>query len=467
MTTLFEQGWLYASSGGWLVGLLAYIVKSSIVLLAALLVQPLLRTRPPALRHLVMRSAFLGVLALTLLWPILPSWQVNCLGFLTSGWNATIGVLQPQVVSPLDSTVAATGTPWPVWILMVWLAGCLLVGSRYLLGLFSACKLARTGLQVDDEDILLSTDRIANHLGVRRHVRILISERLSVPIVFGMFRATILLPADVSEWTRERRDLVLRHELAHVKRRDNLWIHLAGLISIFHWFNPLVWAAKGTMVAESEYACDDSVLEVGVSSSDYAQHLLDCAREVRRLDRSVQAGVALAYNTQLEGRIMSILANRKRATLTTFRLTATVTVVMLAFALPLVGLSWQAQAEETPAPKTPAPSEEAEALPGPDDFVVVDSFPEMTYQESPVYLEKAKKAGIQGKVWVKALVDKKGVVRDMQLAKTSGHKILDESALKAGWKNKFKPAIADGKPVAVWVTYAVDFALEDKKDSGQ
>ncbi len=464
MTTLFEQVWVYASSGDWLFGLLGYVVKSSFVLLAALLVQPLLKTRPPAVRHLVMRSAFLGVLALTLLWPLLPSWQMNWPGFMTSGWNATIGVFQPQVVSPVDSTVAATGTHWPVWVLMVWLAGCLLVGFRYLLGLFSARKLARTGFQVDDEDILLSADRIANHLGIRRHVRILMNERLSVPIVFGLFRATILLPADVSEWARERRDLVLRHELAHVKRRDNLWIHLAGLISIFHWFNPLVWAARGKMVAESEYACDDSVLEIGVSSSDYAQHLLDSAREAGRLDRSVQAGVALAYNTQLEGRIMSILANRKRASLTTFGLTAAVTAVMLAFALPLVGLSWQAQAEETPAPKKPALKQEAEALPSPDDFVVVDSYPEMTHQEPPVYPEKAKKAGIEGKVWVKVLVDKSGTVRDVRLGKTSGHKMLDESALKAAFKSKFTPATVDGKPVAVWVTYAVDFQLDEKAD---
>ena len=164
---------------------------------------------------------------------------------------------------------------------------------------------------------------------------------------------------------------------------------------------------------------------------------------------------------------MSILANRKRATLTTFRLTAAVTVVMLAFALPLVGLSWQAQAEETPAPKTPVDSTEAAehaVLPSPDDFVVVNSYPEMIYQAAFVYPEEAKKAGIQGKVWVKALVDKSGTVRDVRLGKTSGHKMLDESALKSGWKNKFKPAIADGKPVATWVTYAVDFVLESKAD---
>ena len=55
----------------------------------------------------------------------------------------------------------------------------------------------------------------------------------------------------------------------------------------------------------------------------------------------------------------------------------------------------------------------------------------------------------------------------MRLGKTSGHKMLDESALKAAFKSKFTPATVDGKPVAVWVTYAVDLAPEDKKDPEQ
>ncbi|MDH3892156.1 MAG: M56 family metallopeptidase [candidate division Zixibacteria bacterium] len=471
MINLYEQVWPYLSSGGWLFGLLGYFVKSSLILLVALLVQPLLKKRPPAVRHLVMRSAFLGVVALTLLWPLLPSWQMNWPGFIANGWNTTVAVLQPEVTSLADSTVEATSVHWSVWALAVWLMGSLLVGLRYCSGLFSAGKLARDGSPVEDKDTLLAARRIANQMDVRRPVRMIINKRLTVPIVFGLFRPTILLPADAGQWTQEKRDLVLRHELAHVKRLDSLWLHLAAWSSILHWFNPLVWATRGKMVAEAEFACDDSVLEIGVVSSDYAQHLLDCAREAGRLDRSVRTGVALAYNTQLEGRIMSILTNRKRATLTTVRLTALVTAVMFALSLPLVGLSWQAQAGEKPTPKTPATEKEKQkqaedaALPGPDEFIEVDTYPEMTYQETPVYPVKAKKAGIEGEVWIKSLVSIKGTVLKAQLAKTSGQKSMDKSALKAAYQSKYKPAMQKGKPVAVWVTYKVAFALSDKSDS--
>lgn len=170
---------------------------------------------------------------------------------------------------------------------------------------------------------------------------------------------------------------------------------------------------------------------------------------------------------------MLILANRKRATLTTVRLTAIVTAFMLALALPLVGLSWQAQAGETPAAKEPAnekfKQQQAEdaVLPGPDDFIEVDTYPEMVYQETPVYPPKAKKAGIEGDVWVKALVGAKGVVLDARLAKTSGNTMLDESALAAASKSKFKPATIKSEPIAVWVTYKVSFVLSDQEESGK
>ena len=86
----------------------------------------------------------------------------------------------------------------------------------------------------------------------------------------------------------------------------------------------------------------------------------------------------------------------------------------------------------------------------------------MVYQSAPVYPEEAKKAGITGNVWIKALVDKEGTVRKVQVHKTSGNDLLDKAAMAAAYKNKFTPAMQDNKPVAVWITYKVTFALEDK-----
>lgn len=97
--------------------------------------------------------------------------------------------------------------------------------------------------------------------------------------------------------------------------------------------------------------------------------------------------------------------------------------------------------------------------PGPD-FTPCEIYPEMIYQHVPEYPRLAKQAGIEGMVWVQALVDEDGEVERAKVAKSSGVSSLDESALRAAYENKFKPGIQNGRPVPVWVTYKVEFVLK-------
>ncbi len=102
-----------------------------------------------------------------------------------------------------------------------------------------------------------------------------------------------------------------------------------------------------------------------------------------------------------------------------------------------------------------------EYMPAPDEFVPVEDPAEMIYEEVPEYPRLAKSAGMEAVVWVKALVDKDGEVKKAMILKSSGSKAgFDEAALEAAYKCKFKPAIQNGRPVAVWVSYQVEFTLE-------
>lgn len=100
---------------------------------------------------------------------------------------------------------------------------------------------------------------------------------------------------------------------------------------------------------------------------------------------------------------------------------------------------------------------EDDYLPSIDEFVPVEINAEMIYYETPVYPRLAEQAGLTGLVWVKALVGSDGSVKDAVVYKSSGTPALDEAAIAAAPKNKFKPAIQNGRPVAVWVAYKVDF----------
>ncbi|MDX9857058.1 MAG: energy transducer TonB [candidate division Zixibacteria bacterium] len=103
--------------------------------------------------------------------------------------------------------------------------------------------------------------------------------------------------------------------------------------------------------------------------------------------------------------------------------------------------------------------QEEDYLPAPSEFVPVEIIPDMIYQEKPEYPRLAKQAGIEGRVWVKVLVDKNGNARDALVAKSSGTASLDEAAVAAAKKCRFKPGIQNGQPVACWVTFDYDFKL--------
>lgn len=94
-----------------------------------------------------------------------------------------------------------------------------------------------------------------------------------------------------------------------------------------------------------------------------------------------------------------------------------------------------------------------------DDFVAVDTQPEAIKKHVPVYPRLAQRVGLEGRVYVQALVDVSGDVHKAIVGRSTGAPILDQAALEAAYKYKYKPAMRDGKPVAYWVTYKVEFEI--------
>jgi len=101
----------------------------------------------------------------------------------------------------------------------------------------------------------------------------------------------------------------------------------------------------------------------------------------------------------------------------------------------------------------------AEPLPG--VFVAVESGPVRIKHAAPDFPEMARLTGREGKVVVRALVDRDGTVRRAEIAKSSGTNVgFDEAAVDAALRCLYKPAIQNGMPVMVWVTYVVEFKLK-------
>ncbi len=95
--------------------------------------------------------------------------------------------------------------------------------------------------------------------------------------------------------------------------------------------------------------------------------------------------------------------------------------------------------------------------PGMDEFVVVEQNPVPLGRPNIIYPEFAKKAGLEGKVVLKALIDETGSVTKVVVL--TGDDIFKDAAVSAINNLKFKPAINGNRAVKVWITYPVIFRL--------
>ena len=93
-------------------------------------------------------------------------------------------------------------------------------------------------------------------------------------------------------------------------------------------------------------------------------------------------------------------------------------------------------------------------------FIPYDDPPQPLSKIRPVYPEIAQEAGIEGTVVVQVFVDKKGRVKDTVILKGIPNTGLDEAAISAIRKTRFRPAKQRERPVGVWISIPVNFRLK-------
>jgi len=392
---MFGSEAVYMWAGRWLPVLLDAAIKGAVLLGLAFLAAPVLRKRSAAVRQLVWVLALGILLVLPLVsqalpgWRVLPSW---------ARWEATAPPVSPSAEEPLEGPnldagpsglpaeftpivpappmeAHATGSPAvaetpidvepvapaepqvavtsevpqtesppppeaspPVrpfpWLVLTWAGGLLVCLAPLVFGRISLWRLARASRRLDG-----SWDELARKaawaLSLRGGVTLLMSHRETMPMVWGVWRPKLLLPAEARNWSADRRWVVLLHELAHAKRRDCLAKLVAHLACAVYWFNPLCWMAFKRMQREAETACDDLVLAAGHKPSDYAQHLLEIASGLKSGMLAAYSSIAMARPSEIEGRLLGILDSKRNCRRITAWGLLIAAVLTAAIALPL------------------------------------------------------------------------------------------------------------------------------------
>lgn len=118
-------------------------------------------------------------------------------------------------------------------------------------------------------------------MGIGRKVVLMLSNRVVVPMVAGIVKPVILLPAaTVSALSVDQVEAILLHELGHIRRNDFLVNLLQVLVETILFFNPFVWLLSSSIRKEREHCCDDIVVACSDNPLSYASALTNL-EEVR------------------------------------------------------------------------------------------------------------------------------------------------------------------------------------------
>jgi beta-lactamase regulating signal transducer with metallopeptidase domain len=153
----------------------------------------------------------------------------------------------------------------------VWLLGAPMTFIYMAAGLWGAERLRRRSQPLSDDALSALCDRLADALGVIRRVAVGVCDRVAAPLLLGIARPFVVLPsALVTGWSPEPVELALLHELAHVRRWDNMVNLLQRIVESALFFHPAVWVLSGWVRREREHCCDQIVVQHTGRALDYA-----------------------------------------------------------------------------------------------------------------------------------------------------------------------------------------------------
>ena len=201
----------------------------------------------------------------------------------------------PPAAAPLPAPRPTLPTP-QTWLLAAWLLGALASLGCVASAWRRACALSRASRPLADEALQVEAADLCRRLGLRRVPPLRVADGLASPLLLGLGRPAVLLPALVGSGSpHPELRLMLAHELAHLVRRDLWWNVLPQTAQRLFFFHPLVWLAGHEWALAQEIACDAlAVQTTGTPPSAYGRMLLGIATRRRTSAASLFPTLAVA-----------------------------------------------------------------------------------------------------------------------------------------------------------------------------
>jgi Zn-dependent protease with chaperone function len=272
--------WRATFAVGW--ALWQFLWQGSVIALLLAVTLPVLRHRDPRERYALCVGG-MGVMLLTFAATFVEALRARAMGPGAIEFPAlSLGVGMRLD----DASWLRRGLPWAA---LAWGLGALALQLR-LLAQWRYTQVLRAQVVPADATLQETFEALRRRMGIDRVVHVARTALLPVPAVLGWWRPVVLVPLGIAESiTVGQLRAILAHELAHVRRHDQLVNWIQGIFESLLFFHPAVWWLSRRIRVEREFCCDD----VAVAACGDA---LSYARALSKLEdtRATQLQVAMA-----------------------------------------------------------------------------------------------------------------------------------------------------------------------------
>jgi bla regulator protein BlaR1 len=196
------------------------------------------------------------------------------------------------------------------YVSIIWLVLVSCLACKMLIEMCLVSRLPKRAVMPADPALLTRFNQLLQQMKLPSKVQLLIAVNIDVPMAIGWLKPVVLLPATmVSGLTPAQLEMLLLHELAHIRRYDYLVNFMQTLVEILLFFHPGVQWVSSQMRHEREHCSDDIAVQYCGDPVAYARTLADTATLFHQHQPVVSPMVMAASGGDLKQRVVRLVGH--------------------------------------------------------------------------------------------------------------------------------------------------------------
>jgi beta-lactamase regulating signal transducer with metallopeptidase domain len=223
----------------------------------------------------------------------------------------------------------------------LWMIGAFLFFFKTVSGLADLRSLHRKKHDPVPDELLRFVEQISLQLSLTKSVKIFSSRHSDMPMVYGIFKPVILIPAGLLfQMNPAQLEAIISHEMAHIQRNDYLVNLIQSILEMLFFFHPVFWWINHEIKKQREMACDEMAIALGAKPEDLAYGLANVINYAQKHAPEMAMAATKKPNPTLD-RIKKIMGISPSPTQPTTLTTITMMITLILGASLLVGATDQ------------------------------------------------------------------------------------------------------------------------------